>query len=115
MANIETMAGVSYDELFAGTEVAVLTKNVTVASGGNIKRGTILSVNNAGKAEVTAAGKTALYVAAEDVDASAADTVGTVYTAGYFNREKLIVASGDTVDAHEEELRSVGIRLSSLK
>ena len=115
MANFETMAGVSYDELFAGTEVAVLTKNVTVASGGNIKRGTILSVNASGKAEVTASGKTALYVAAEDVDASAADTVGTVYTAGYFNREKLIVAAGDTVDAHEEELRSVGIRLSSLK
>ncbi len=115
MANFETMAGVSYDGLFAGTEIPVLTKNVTVASGGNIKRGTILSLNNAGKAEATGSGKTALYVAAEDVDASAADTVGTVYTAGYFNREKLIVAAGDTVEAHEEELRAAGIMLSSLK
>ncbi len=115
MAKFETMAGVSYDGLFAGPEIPVMTKNVTVASGGNIKRGQLLSLNASGKAEATASGTTALYVAAEDVNASAADTVGTVYTSGYFNRESLIVASGDTVDAHEEELRSVGIRLSSLK
>ena len=114
MASVEIMAGVKYDELFAGPEVEVLTKNVTFASGNTIKRGQLISVAN-GKAAPTAQGGTALYVAAEDVDASAADTIGTVYTSGYFNREKLIAAQGDTVDAHEEELRSVDIKLSSLK
>ena len=114
MASVEIISGVKYDELFAGPEVEVLTKNVTFASGNTIVRGQLISVAN-GKAAPTAEGGTALYVAAEDVDASKADTIGTVYTSGYFNREKLIAAEGDTVDAHEEELRSVDIKLSSLK
>ncbi len=115
MANVEiNVAGVVYDELFAGSEVEVLTKNVTFASGNTIVRGQLISEDD-GVAAPTAKGGTALYVAAEAVDASEADTIGTVYTAGYFNREKLVAADGDTVTAHEEELRGVGIKLSSLK
>ncbi len=115
MANVEiNVAGVVYDELFAGPEVEVLTKNVTVASGNTVARGQLLSESD-GKAAPTAKGGTALYIAAEDVDASTADVVGTVYTSGYFNREKLTAADGDTVTAHEAELRGVGIKLSSLK
>lgn len=122
MAYHETIAGVTYDELFAGPEVKVMTKNVTFKSGTNVARGVLLSIDaGTGKVIATpaAAGETpagvAVYVAKEAVDASTADKVGTVYTAGYFNREKLIAAEGDTVTAHEEELRGVGILLSSLK
>ena len=130
MAYHETMAGVTYDELFAGPEVKVMTKNVTFKSGTKVKRGALLSIDaGTGKVIATPAAVAAdaennidaspagvaVYIAKEDVDASAADAVGTVYTSGYFNREKLIATTGDTVNGHEEELRDVGIMLSSLK
>lgn len=121
MASFETMSGVSFDGLFAGPEKSVLTKNVTVKSGENVKRGALLSLDANGKAIATPAASgddpagVAVFVAAEDIDASTADKVGTVFTSGYFNREALIAVTGDTVNAHEEELRSVGIYLSSEK
>lgn len=136
MANLETVTGVVYDELFAGPEKEVMTKNVTFKSGTKVKRGALLSIdagtgkviatpaaiaaveadveNNIEAQDAVPAG-VAVYIAKEDVDASAADAVGTVYTSGYFNREKLIATTGDTVNGHEEELRDVGIMLSSLK
>lgn len=114
MAFKETMQGVTYDELFGGTEVTPLTRNVTIAQGQSVKRGTLLS-ETSGKYSAAAKGKKAVAVAAEDVTAAGADTVGTAYITGYFNREKLIAASDDTVTAHEEELRDVGIILTSLK
>ena len=44
------------------------------------------------------------------------DVVATVYTRGIFNREKLIVKAGaDNATKHEEELRKVGIYLTSVK
>lgn len=114
MAVKETLAGVTYDGLFGGAEVEVLTRNVTLASGQNVKRGTLLGVT-AGKYATVAKGSKAVAIAAEDIDATSADTVGTAYITGYFNREKLIAASGDTVTAHEEELRDAGIFLTSVK
>lgn len=130
MASLETMTGVAYEGLFAGSEKEVFTKNVTIKSGENIKRGALLSIDSGtGKVIATPAAVeadaennidaspagVAVYVAAEDVNASAADAVGTVFTSGYFNREALIAKTGDTVGGHEEELRSVGIYLSSEK
>ncbi len=130
MANMETVTGVVYDELFAGPEKEVMIKNVTFKSGTKVKRGALLSIDaGTGKVIATPAAVAAdaennidaspagvaVYIAKEDVDASAADVVGTVYTSGYFNREKLIATTGDTVNGHEEELRDVGIMLSSLK
>lgn len=114
MAIKETMAGVAYDGLFGGAEVEVLTRNVTFASGQNVKRGTLLGVT-AGKYAIVAKGSKAVAIAAEDINAASADTVGTAYITGYFNRERLIAASGDTVSAHEEELRDAGIFLTSMK
>jgi len=114
MANKETMTGVAYDGLFGGAEVEVLTRNVTIASGQNVKRGTLLGATG-GKYTIAAKGGKAVAVAAEDINATSADTAGTAYITGYFNREKLIAASGDTVTAHEEELRDAGIFLTSMK
>ena len=114
MAIKETMAGVAYDELFGGAEVEVLTRNVMLASGQNVKRGTLLGVT-AGKYAIAAKGGKAVAVAAEDINPTSADTAGTAYITGYFNREKRIAASGDTVTAHEEELRDAGIFLTSMK
>ena len=68
-------------------------------------------------AQQTAAGKVADYVLMRDVDLTAAeaDAVGTVYISGRFNREKMILAEGDTVEAHEAELRLRSIYFTTLK
>ena len=108
MAIRETITGISFEELIGGHEIAALEKNISITSGTALARGSVLTATGtlAGK------GETASYVLAADV--SATDTVATVYTSGMFNREKLVVADGDTVDSHEAELRDVNIYLTSL-
>ena len=126
----------TYDKLIAGVAVPVMTKNVTLKGDtATLKRGTVLALSN-GKYEIvdteseTAEVKVANTVLAEDVDANLSealkddslaedveltgdDAVATVYTAGLFNPDAMTVkASGDTVLAHEEELRIVGIYLA---
>ncbi|MBQ8697407.1 MAG: head decoration protein [Schwartzia sp.] len=112
----------SYDELLAGPEVATLTKNIKLQSGKAYKRGMLISLvklegETAATAELgkqTAAGDVAEYVLMRDVDATEADAVGTVYVKGRFNREKIILSEGDTVDAHEAELRLRDIHFTAL-
>ncbi|MBQ8698580.1 MAG: head decoration protein [Schwartzia sp.] len=115
---IENATG--YDELLAGPEVQILTKNIKLKSGTAYKRGMLISVevDNDTKTETgkqTAAGDVAEYVLMRDVDATEADAVGTVYVSGRFNREKMILAEGDTVEAHEAELRLRNIHFTTLK
>lgn len=117
--------GVTYDEFFGGTAVAAMTANVTIAAlsaAASYKRGTLLGV-------VTASGKYAIVdsaattgeevasvVLAKDIEVGTDDVVATVYTRGIFNREKLVVkAESDSASAHEQELRKVGIYLTSVK
>lgn len=125
MAYIEEVQGAYYDELIGGTAVTPLTKNGTlanVAATTVVPKGTLLAIDAAsGKFVVAAKAGTSVPAAnailaqgvtqGDDTD----DIAVTVYTRGLFNREKLVAASGDTVDAHEEELRAVGIYLTSVK
>ena len=112
----------SFDELLAGPEIATLTKNIKLQSGKAYRRGMLISLvklegETAATAELgkqTAAGDVAEYVLARDVDATEADAVGTVYVKGRFNREKIILSEGDTVDAHEAELRLRDIHFTAL-
>ncbi len=114
--------GVTYDEIIA---VAVMTANVTIASlsaAVSYKRGTLLGVVTAsGKYAVvdsaaTTGEQVASVVLAQDIEVGTEDVVATVYTRGIFNREKLIVkAEADSASSHEEELRKVGIYLTSVK
>ncbi len=124
MAYVEEVQGVHYDELIGGTAVSPLTKNgalASVAAKAVVKKGTLLAINTAGKFVVAAKAGTNVPVACavlaqEVVQGSGTDDITvTVYTRGLFNREKLVAADGDTVDAHEEELREVGIYLTSVK
>lgn len=113
---IGIMDGVHHDELLGGTAVTPLIANVTLtaAAAGVIKRGTLLAVAS-GKYAAVAKGGTAVAVLAADATAAAAgDITATVYVRGIFNREKLIVADGDTADAHEDELRKIGIYMTGL-
>lgn len=99
--------------LLAGPEVPVLTKNYPVTAGKALAKGTLLTIGEDGKAAATVKGGVASAVVANDADAKA--TVVTAYVAGRFNRETVIADSSDTVAAHEEELRKVGIHLTSSK
>lgn len=107
----ETMTGVVYDQLLGGPEIPVLTASVTV-TGGKLKRGSLLKADG-GKYSLVGTGDKASAVLKEDIDATT-DTIAVVYTSGRFNREHLIVSDGDTVGAHEEELRTVNIILTSV-
>ena len=100
------------DTLLGGNAVVPLTKNVTIAAGTEMKRGTLVTVTD-GVASATKKGEKASYILANET--SKDDTVATVYSRGLFNREAVIVADGDTVEAHEEELRTVSIVFTSIK
>ncbi len=112
------------DQLIGGTAVAALTKNITLKgleAEKTLKRGAVLAVSE-GKYQIvdaasqTSALKVANAVLAEDVVVGTSDVVATVYISGIFNAEEMTVGSGsDSVQAHEEELRAVGIYLTHLQ
>lgn len=112
------------DQLIGGTAVAALTKNITLkglSAEKALKRGAVLAVSE-GKyqivdaASATPALKVANAVLAEDVVVGIGDVVATVYISGIFNAEEMSVgAASDSVQAHEEELRAVGIYLTHLQ
>ena len=102
---------ITHDALFAGPEIPVLTKNFSLTTGTAMKRGTLLTVTADGAASATASAGVASAILAYDVDATA--TACTAYVSGRFNRAALIAADGDTVAAHEEELRKIGIHLAA--
>lgn len=112
------------DQLIGGTAVAALTKNITLkglSAEKALKRGAVLAVSE-GKyqivdaASATPALKVANAVLVEDVVVGTGDVVATVYISGIFNAEEMSVgAESDSVQAHEEELRAVGIYLTHLQ
>lgn len=112
------------DQLIGGTAVPALTKNITIkglSAEKALKRGAVLAVSE-GKyqivdaASATPALKVANAVLAEDVVVATGDVVATVYISGIFNAEEMSVGAGsDSVQAHEEELRAVGIYLTHLQ
>lgn len=112
------------DQLIGGTAVAALTKNITLkglSTEKALKRGAVLAVSE-GKYQIVDAAsaipalKVANAVLAEDVVVGTGDVVATVYIRGIFNAEELSVgAKSDSVQAHEEELRAVGIYLTHLQ
>lgn len=121
MANIETVATSNYPVLINGTAIGAMTKVVTVVSGaGKLAKGTVLGkVKASGKYNIADASKSdgtesAKVILNQDVDATSADVNAEVYITGVFNTKALIVASGDTVAAHEDELHLRSIFLSAV-
>lgn len=110
-----------YDNLIGGTDVPLLTKVVTIASGANLKRGTVLGkVTASGKYVAVDSGKTdgsqnAECVLVHNVDASSADQNAVVYISGVFNKNELIFGGSDTAAKHEDRLRTLNIILTDLK
>lgn len=116
MAIRVTETGTAFEELIGGHEVTAMRHNIKITAGTALKRGSIVTAAGVlvgtNKAE-SGSTDVAEYVVAED--STATDTVLTVYVSGIFNREKLIVADGDTVEAHKAELRDKNIYLTSIR
>lgn len=126
MAMVESTVGVVYDELIGSSKIPLITKKVEFAQASDekiLKRGTLLAVNESGEyveadsTSETASIKVAVAILKNDVVLSTTDkVVGTIYTSGMFNREATILAQeSDNIDNHEEELRDVGIYITSIK
>lgn len=119
MGGYSVLGSITPDNLIAGPEETFLTTKVVIASGQNLKRGSILGiVTTGGKAKLVLntandGSQTAKYILADDVDASSADKSAIAYKTGIFNRGALIVGTNDTVANHEAELRSVSIYLKA--
>lgn len=101
------------DKLAGGPEVHVLTANYPVTAGTALKRGTLVTIGDDGKAAATIKAGVASAIVANDIDEKT--TMVTCYTAGCFNANALIAASDDTVAAHAEELKKAGIYLTTSK
>ncbi|MGJ0848268.1 head decoration protein [Tissierella praeacuta] len=120
MANFyeKEIGSVNYDNLFAGTNVPVLTKSVTLKSGqGVLKRGTVLGiVTNTGLAVPVDSSNTdgsekADCILTDNIDTGNEDIVITAYSSGLFNRNALIFGGTDKAEKHETRLRELGIFL----
>ena len=105
--------------LIAG-ETSLVSDSVTLASGENIKRGSVLGkVTADGKFKLavdasTDGSKEPVAIAIEDVDATAGDVTNVgVYIKGEFNQRALIFGAGVTVDNSKDKLRDVGIYIKS--
>lgn len=107
------------DNLVAGN-TQLVTDSVTIVSGQTIVRGTVLGkITTGGKFKLSLTGSTdgseiPYVIAAEDVDASAADvTNAAVYIKGEFNAAALTLGTGHTADTVKDGLRAVGIYVKS--
>ena len=101
----------THEQMYGGPEKEILMTNVTIMPGTAMAKGTLMTIT--GKtAAATAKDGNANAVLAYDIDEKA--TTATVYVSGRFNRNQLhVTADGDTVTAHEEQLRDYGIYLTS--
>lgn len=120
MANlVQNLDSFTPDNLFAGHEIPVLVKGVTLEAGqGELKRGTVLGkVTATGKYKAVNSAnedgsKVADCILADDVDTTAGDATAVAYRTGHFNRKALLFGGSDTAEMHEQTLRTLGIFLS---
>ena len=116
LAGFNTGVGTwSPDGLFAHDADSIIGKGITLISGQNLQRGTVLGVITAsGKYTAATSGasdgsQNPTAVLAEDTNASAADVNTIAYFEGTFAEQKLILGSGLTIGPVRAALRSVGI------
>ena len=112
----ESLGTINTDHLFVENLPVADVVAVKLVAAGVVKRGTVLTGTPGGAdfaaLSAAASASKALYVLAEDCDTTE-DTVGIAYRTGHFNKNALIVASGYTLTAADEEtLRKSGILLS---
>ena len=119
MMDLNTETSFTPENLFAGHEIPVLVKGVTLEAGqGELKRGTVLGkVAATGKYKVVNSAsedgsEVADCILADDVDTTTGDVTAVAYKTGHFSRKALVFGGDDTADTHEQTLRALGIFLS---
>jgi Bacteriophage lambda head decoration protein D len=118
VAQFRTEGTLTRDNLVGGYN-DLITRQITLISGQNLKRGTLLG-------KITASGKYTLSLSAsadgsqtpsvillEDTDASGGDKVTVGAFAGTFDENGVIFGTGHTAASTREALRDVGILLQS--
>jgi hypothetical protein len=104
------------DRLLAG-DMPVVARKITVVSGQNLVRGTVLGkITSGGKynKSLSAAAdgsQTPDLILAEDCDASGGDKVALAYATGIFAQEALTIGTAHTADSIREGLRGKGIHI----
>lgn len=107
----------SVDNLIAGSNHQTISRSITLLSGQNVVRGTVLGIVTAsGKYAISTAAasngsQTPKAIAVEDCDATGGDKTLAVYIAGEFNENEITLGAGHTVASIREGLRDNGIFL----
>jgi hypothetical protein len=102
------------DNLIAGG-FPLTTGGVTVASGQNLTRGSVLGLKTADEQGVlvdsaaTDGTENPYCILAEDVDASEAEVEAPVYLSGEFNEDALVFGGSDTIADHRAALRDLSL------
>lgn len=115
MANLyDKVADVTFDGLVSDLAPQVIVGGGTIAalSSGSkeLKRGTILSKDSAGKLAVMASGAAADCVLCDDVTLGTSDIDVAVYVAGCFDPDKVIVSDGYALtESDRDTLRTKNI------
>ena len=105
------------DALVAGNHHLLVGRGVTIASGQNLKRGSVIgkvTANGEYRLSASAANdgsQTPDLILAEDCDASAGDKTALAYERGDFNANALTLGTGHTVASIREDLRAKGITI----
>lgn len=118
----EQVGSCTQDNLIAGSRHPLDICQVVIKAGQNLKRGTLLEEDTE---EDTEAGKYVIrgtntdaepeYILADDVDATAEDTVGTAYRSGEFAENALIVKEKyEITEKDRKTLRNAGIFLNQV-
>jgi hypothetical protein len=114
---IVTGESITPDNLIAGSNQNIITRSVTIVSGQNVVRGTVLGIITAsGKyttslSALTNGAQTPKAIAVEDTNATGGDKTAPVYIAGEFNENEIILGTGHTIASVKEGLRDNGIFL----
>lgn len=107
------------DKLVAGNADELIGRKVTIISGQNLVRGTVLGqITASGKYNKSLSGasdgsQTPDLILAEDCDASGGDKTALAYERGDFIQEALTLGASHTVASIKEGLRVKGIFLLS--
>lgn len=114
----EQVGSCTQDNLIAGSRHPLDICQVVIKAGQNLKRGTLLEEDTeAGKYVIRGTNTDAEpeYILADDVDATAEDTVGTAYRSGEFAENALIVKEKyEITEKDRKVLRNAGIFLNQV-